>query len=83
MRLMDDERSMNSYEVALSFAGEQRWYVVDVARHLQSRRISVFYDDFEKVRLWGKNLPEEFQRIYERGVSKVVMFISKEYVAKA
>ena len=74
---------MNDCEVTLSFAGEQRRYVGDVARHLQSRGISVFYDDFEKVRLWGKNLPEELLRIYERGVSKVVMFISKEYVTKA
>ncbi len=34
------------YEVALSFAGEQREYVEEVARVLQNRGVSVFYDEF-------------------------------------
>ena len=71
------------YEVALSFAGEQRAYVEAVALNLQSRDISVFYDNFETVHLWGKHLPDELQRIYEHRASKVVMFISAEYVEKA
>ena len=71
------------YEVALSFAGEQRGYVEDVARTLQARGVAVFYDDFESVRLWGKDLTEEFQRIYEHGAGKVVMFVSKEYIDKS
>lgn len=74
---------MNTYEVALSFAGEQREYVEKVALTLQSRGISVFYDEFEKVRLWGKNQGEEFQRIYEQDAGLVVMFISQAYVEKA
>ena len=74
---------MMSYEVALSFAGEQRCYVEEVARALQSRGISVFYDGFETVSLWGKPLAEEFQRIYENDSGRVVMFISREYVEKA
>ena len=80
--LMDGGQTVFEYEVALSFAGEQRWYVEEVARHLYSRGISLFYDDYEKIRLWGKHLTEELQGIYEHGASKVVMFISKEYVAK-
>ena len=80
---MTDVRTVGGYEVALSFAGEQRAYVEDVARTLQSRAISVFYDNFETVRLWGKHLPEELQRVYEHGASMVVMFISAEYVKKA
>lgn len=51
------------YEVALSFAGEQRPYVEEVARSLQSRGIGVFYDGFELVSLWGRDLVEEFQEI--------------------
>ena len=80
---MTDVRTVGGYEVALSFAGEQRSYVEGVARVLQCRGISVFYDNFETVRLWGKHLPEELQRIYEHGASLVVMFISAEYVKKA
>ena len=60
------------YEVALSFAGEQRGYVEDVARALQSRGIIVFYDEFEKIALWGKHLAEEFQRIYEQSAAPKV-----------
>ena len=74
---------MSNYEVALSFAGEQRPYVEEVARALQSRGIDVFYDGFETVSLWGKSLAEELQRIYEKDSGRVVMFISKEYVEKA
>ena len=81
--LMDNGQSVFDYEVALSFAGEQRWYVEEVARHLYDRGISLFYDDYEKIRLWGKNAAVELQRIYEHSASKVVMFISKEYIAKA
>lgn len=70
------------YQVALSFAGEQRAYVEEVARHLAARGVAVFYDDFEKVRLWGQNLVEAFHRAFEQQSDFVVMFISKAYVEK-
>lgn len=70
------------YEVALSFAGEQRVYVKQVAEALQSRGIAVFYDDFEKVRLWGKDLVEELHDVFANRADHVVMFISQEYVEK-
>ena len=73
---------MSKYEVALSFAGEQRLYVEVVARTLQSRGVSVFYDEFETVRLWGKHLAEELQSVYEGRASLAVMFISADYVEK-
>ena len=73
---------MIKYEVALSFAGEQRLYVKEVARTLQSRGVSVFYDEFETARLWGKHLAEELQSVYEGRASLAVMFISADYVEK-
>ena len=78
-----DAQPASRYEVALSFAGEQRPYVEQVATTLQSRGINVFYDDFEKVRLWGKHLTEELQAIYEQRADLAVIFISKDYVEKA
>lgn len=71
------------YQVALSFAGEQREYVRDVARALAARHVAVFYDEFEANTLWGKDGAEHFHQIYSRGTQYVVMFISAEYVAKA
>lgn len=70
-----------NYQVALSFAGEQRDYVEEVARHLQSRSIDVFYDGFEKVNLWGQSGTEAFHEAFERASALVVMFISAAYVA--
>ncbi len=71
------------YEVALSFAGEQRRYVEGVALALQARGIGVFYDEFEKSALWGKDLGEELQAVYEYKAGCVVLFISKAWVERA
>ena len=68
------------YEVALSFAGEQRGYAEGVARALQARGVAVFYDEFEKVELWGKDLVEKFQAVYEHSANRVVIFVSKAWV---
>ena len=71
-----------NYQVALSFAGEQREYVEEVARHLQARSIAVFYDEFESAQLWGKDAVEAFHEVYSTRAKYVVMFISSDYVTK-
>jgi hypothetical protein len=78
------ERSPDEYEydVCLSFAGEQRGYVDLVANGLKGRNLRVFYDDDEKIKLWGKNLIEHFDYVYRQGSRYCVMFISAEYAAK-
>lgn len=70
------------YDIALSFAGENRPYVEEVATGLKAAGVSVFYDGFEKANLWGKNLIDHLAEIYTNS-RYVVMFISKEYVEKA
>jgi len=72
----------STYQVALSFAGEQRSYVSAVAHALQARGISVFYDEFEALTLWGKDGIEFFHQLFAADASYVVMFISNEYVNK-
>jgi hypothetical protein len=37
------------YDVALSFAGEDRHYVEQVAEILKRKGISVFYDKYEEI----------------------------------
>ena len=73
------------YDVALSFAGEQRGYVEVVARELMSLDLTTFYDKVEEeiARLWGEYLPEDLHDVYENMADYVVMFISREYVTKA
>ena len=51
------------YDVALSFAGEDRFYVDQVATILKEQGVSVFYDEFEEVDLWGKDLALHFDYI--------------------
>ena len=71
------------YEVALSFASEEREYVEKVAQALQGRGIEVFYDEFEQVSLWGADLVEEFHDVFENRANLAVMFISEHYVKKS
>ena len=52
------------YQVALSFASEQRDYVEDMANHLGDFGIVFFYDRIEEVERWGKNLAAHFGRIF-------------------
>ena len=73
----------SEYQVALSFASEQRSYVHEVARHLQARSIAVFYDGFERVQLWGRNGTEAFQEAFACQTAYVVMCVSKAYILKA
>ena len=72
-----------TYQVALSFASEQRRYVNEVARHLQARSIAVFYDGFEIIQLWGRNGTEAFHEAFAGQAAYVVMCVSKAYVEKA
>ena len=74
--------SSYTYEVALSFAGEQRDYVRDVNDALKTLGVKTFYDDDYAVDLWGKNHTEELPRIYAEDSHLVLMFISEQYVDK-
>lgn len=70
------------YEIALSFAGEDRAYVEQVAAYLKQHKIKVFYDKYETIDLWGKNLYDHLQDIYKKKSKYVVVFISKHYAEK-
>ncbi len=73
---------MSLYEIALSFAGEDRTYVEMVARFLQSHNVSFFYDDYNDVDLWGKDLYTHLVKVYSQAGRYVVMFISRNYAEK-
>lgn len=71
-----------SYEVVLSFAGEDRDYVEKVANFLRSHNIKLFYDKYEEVTLWGKDLTEHLDKVYRGNARYCIMFISKHYANK-
>ncbi|MFD5828838.1 toll/interleukin-1 receptor domain-containing protein [Lentzea sp. NPDC060358] len=73
---------MPKYDVCLSFAGEDRDYVEEVARHLTELGISRFYDTDEQSALWGEELTEYLDKIYREDSRFCVMFVSADYVRK-
>ncbi|MET8180098.1 TIR domain-containing protein [Streptomyces sp. NPDC005336] len=79
---MTSQRGQRDYDVCLSFAGEQRDYVEQVAASLKNAGIRVFYDDYEKVALWGKDLYEHLDYIYGKSVEYCILFASEEYAKK-
>jgi hypothetical protein len=72
------------YDVAFSYASEDKQYVDKVATALQSTGVLFFYDrtEDEAVRLWGKNLYEHLSLVYGKVARHTVMFISKHYAGK-
>ena len=78
-----DSRTGYSYDVALSFAGEQRPYVEGVAEGCRQAGIRVFYDTYEMANLWGKDLYQHLDWVYSAAARYCVVFISDDYVAKA
>lgn len=70
------------YDVALSFAGEDRKYVEEVAHLLTSAGVRVFYDRLEEASLWGVNLYNHLNQIYMKRAKYTIMFISRHYAEK-
>src|SRR5262249_12434990 len=67
------------YDVALSYAGEDRGYARALATALRSRGVSVFYDEELKAALWGKNLYDYLSDLYQNRATYVVVFLSRHY----
>ncbi|MFC3895337.1 FxSxx-COOH system tetratricopeptide repeat protein [Lentzea rhizosphaerae] len=67
------------FDLALSFAGEDRPYVEEVARLLTDAGLRIFYDVQETAELWGRELTEYLDEIYRRRSRFVVIFASAFY----
>lgn len=70
------------YDVALSFAGEERDYVRQVAKIASERGIKVFYDEEAQIEMWGNSLIDYLNDIFEKRARYCVMFISEKYLEK-
>jgi hypothetical protein len=74
--------SPQKYDVVLSFSGDDRAYVDEVAAGLKKLGVRVFYDRYEEASRWGKDLVEHFDSVYRNDGRYCVMFISKSYAEK-
>jgi len=70
------------YDVAFSFAGEDRDRVEMIAMELKRRSVKVFYDKLEQHNLWGKDLYQYLADVYINQAKYCIIFISKYYIEK-
>lgn len=70
------------YDVALTFAGEDRTSAEFLANSIKEAGLRVFYDDFEKANLWGKDLFSTLYEVYSVKSLYCIMLISRFYVEK-
>jgi hypothetical protein len=70
------------FDVCLSFAGEDRRYVERVANELREMGVRVFYDRYQEVELWGKDLYSHLNDVYSNAARYCVLFISANYATK-
>jgi hypothetical protein len=70
------------YDITLSFAGEDRLIVSQVAENLKKSGVRVFYDEFEKSNLWGKDLVQHLDYVYRSKSQYCIIFVSKHYASK-
>ena len=75
---MDEKK----YNVAVSYASEQRSYVERFVKRLHSLKLQVYYDRDEQAQMVGKILDQELHKIYIQQSRHCVLFLSNEYIKK-
>lgn len=79
---MEQREKIPKYDIALSFAGEDRSYVESVARILKENGVKVFYDLYEEAELWGKDLYTHLRNVYQNEAKFTIVFVSEHYEKK-
>lgn len=73
----------HEYDIAVSFAGEDRELVNEISMELKRRGISVFYDLLEQHKLWGKDLYQYLADVYSNKSKYCIVFASEHYKNKS
>ena len=69
------------FDVAISYAGEDRSVAQQLAKALKTKGLSVFYDVDYRSHLWGRK-QGEFEKIYGKASRFVIPIVSSHYVKK-
>jgi len=70
------------FDVAASFAAEDRGFVEGVVNALKRKGVRIFYDDDEAVELWGEDLAEYFDEVFRFRARFALLFVSQHYAHK-
>ena len=75
---------MADYDVALSYASENRRYVRNVYNELRRRKVRTFYDRDPdcQVDIMGNDIHYMFEHVFGGGATIVVLFLSDAYLKK-
>ncbi len=73
---------MPTYDIAISFAGEDRPVAERLASLLVTKGLNVFYDEYEQANLWGKDLYVHLSKIYKDEAKYCLMVVSEYYAKK-
>ena len=67
------------YDVALSFASQDRGIAEELLRQLQEKNISVFLDEYKPGDRWGQDMLDHLVSLYSRKARYCVLLISQHY----
>jgi TIR domain len=70
------------FDVAVSFADEDRELVEEIVSQLKDAGLRVFYDDDYRADSWGEDLIEYLDNIYRVQARYTIMFVSHSYAEK-
>nr|WP_319570396.1 TIR domain-containing protein [uncultured Draconibacterium sp.] len=80
--ISDSKGGEEKYDIAISFAGENRDIAEQLANKLDKKQVKVFYDSFEQAELWGKNLYDYLSSVYSEKSKFCIMLLSRHYESK-
>ncbi|MHB9145329.1 MAG: toll/interleukin-1 receptor domain-containing protein [Symbiobacteriia bacterium] len=73
----------HAYDVALSYATENRELAQALALELKRRGVAVFYDRLEQADLWGKDLYQHLSDVYRFRARFCLIFVSAAYARRS
>jgi hypothetical protein len=71
-----------AFDLAISFAGEDRENARKIATGMVARGYEVFFDEFEKVELWGADLTTTLGKVYGELARFCLIIVSENYIKK-
>jgi hypothetical protein len=70
------------FDVAVSFASEDRELVEEIVSRLKDTGVRVFYDTDYQAAMWGEDLGAYLDQVYRLKARYAIMFISRFYAEK-
>lgn len=70
------------FDIAVSFATENKEYVIDFVSELSRHPIKIFFDRQHEVEIWGDKLYLYLQEVFNNKARHCIIFTSKEYKQK-